>query len=364
MELGEPDLVPVTDLGLDPPIVEQITGEKSWGFSIGGFSVKGIDAWSVCKRNIMNHAQACRKLDFDAVTVSDEALYRRGWVPKFVNENTFVDEWGKVLRTDIDTKTTWWVDGTVETPQDLENYEPPSPNAPGRMELLERLVKEVSEEMVVMAGGHTGFSFFWRIRRGGMDKFFRDLYVNPSFARKLMDKVSKACLEWDKAILDTGIDILFVTDDYAGNHGPFLNPKLFKEIEIPNLARVVKEARRKGIPVFKHSDGNLYPILDDIVNTGIFGLHPMEPGAMEIGDVKEEYGNRICLLGNVDCRHVLPYGTEEDVRGDVRRCIDAAAKGGGYVLTSSNTLHANVKVENVYTMYDEARKYGKYPLTK
>ena len=81
-------------------------------------------------------------------------------------------------------------------------------------------------------------------------------------------------------------------------------------------------------------------------------------------DVKERYGSKICILGNVDCRRVLPFGTEEEVRRDVRRCIDAAANGGGYILASSNSLHANCKVENIYTMIDEARKYGRYPLSR
>jgi uroporphyrinogen decarboxylase len=81
---------------------------------------------------------------------------------------------------------------------------------------------------------------------------------------------------------------------------------------------------------------------------------------MDLGDVKAKYGDRICLLGNVDCKYVLPYGSGDDVRRDVRRCIDAAGKNGGFVLTSSNSMHSNVKVENIYTMVDEARKYGKY----
>ncbi len=71
------------------------------------------------------------------------------------------------------------------------------------------------------------------------------------------------------------------------------------------------------------------------------------------------YGDKICILGNVDCRCILPFGTEEEVRRDVRRCINAAAGGGGYMLASSNSIHANCKVENVYTMMDETRRYGK-----
>ncbi|MBS7610300.1 nucleoside 2-deoxyribosyltransferase, partial [Candidatus Bathyarchaeota archaeon] len=138
--------------------------------------------------------------------------------------------------------------------------------------------------------------------------------------------------------------------------------QLFREFELPNLRRIIEFADKRGIPVLKHSDGNLYPIIDDMLEAGIKGLHPIEPGTMDLADIKRRYGNRICLLGNVDCRYVLPFGSEEDVRRDVRRCIDAAAEGGGFVLTSSNSLHANCKVENVYAMVDEAREYGKYPL--
>jgi uroporphyrinogen decarboxylase len=86
----------------------------------------------------------------------------------------------------------------------------------------------------------------------------------------------------------------------------------------------------------------------------------MEPGAMDIAEVKERYGDRIFVGGNVDCRIVLPYGSEAEVRRDVRRAIDAASSGGGHILMSSNSLHANVKAANVLAMIDEARKYGKY----
>lgn len=81
---------------------------------------------------------------------------------------------------------------------------------------------------------------------------------------------------------------------------------------------------------------------------------------MDLADVKKRYGTRIFLRGNVDNMHILPYGSEEDVRRDVRRCIDAAAEGGGFILAESNSMHANVKTENIWIMIDEARKYGIY----
>jgi uroporphyrinogen decarboxylase len=115
------------------------------------------------------------------------------------------------------------------------------------------------------------------------------------------------------------------------------------------------------VPFLRHSDGNLYPILEDLVNLGIDGLHPIEPKVMDLAYVKKRYGDKIFLRGNVDCAYVLPFGSEEDVRRDVRRCIDAAARGGGFILADSNSLHSNVKTENILVMIDEARKYGGYP---
>jgi uroporphyrinogen decarboxylase len=105
-------------------------------------------------------------------------------------------------------------------------------------------------------------------------------------------------------------------------------------------------------------------MLDALIDLGIDGLNPIEPQVMDLADVKRRYGHRVYLQGNVDCTWILPYGTEEDVRRDVRRCIDAAAKGGGFVLAESNSMHPNVKFENILIYVDEARKYGKYPLRR
>lgn len=113
--------------------------------------------------------------------------------------------------------------------------------------------------------------------------------------------------------------------------------------------------------MIEHSDGNLNPILSDLIEPGLNGLHPIEPAAMKISSVKQQFGDRICVIGNVDCGNTMTLGTEDDVRRDVRRCIDEASAGGGHVLSASNTLHWQIPVRNVLAMVDEAKKYGRYP---
>jgi uroporphyrinogen decarboxylase len=306
--------------------------------------------------------EACTKLGFDAVpAMSDYAAVTKAYKPRFIDNSKYIDQWGRIVQPSREAKTDYFVGGTVQSLEDLDNYEPPNAFHPDVTQMIKTAFERTKkQDVVTMAQCHSGWHMAFQVR-GGIDKMVIDLYRNPVFARKLLEKIAKSCQAFAEAFIEAGADLLFVTDDYADTHGPFMSPSLFREYELPNLRKIVEIGRKHGVPVLKHTDGNVYAILDDLVDSGIGGLHPIEPGAMELADVKAKYGSRICLLGNVDCRYVLPFGNEEDVRKDVRRCIDAAAKGGGFVLTSSNSIHANVIVENVYVMVDEARRYGKYP---
>jgi uroporphyrinogen decarboxylase len=321
----------------------------------------GSETWDSSINYKLAMIEACNKLDFDAVpALSDYSLTTKSYKPEFIEDKKFVDQWGRIMQTSIEGKTTYFMDGTIKTPDDLDSYEPPNAFHPDTYEMMEKILKPIKgEDIVIMGQCHSGWHLAFQIR-GGIDKMAIDFYRNPRFARKLVDKVAQAGQRFAEAFIEVGVDVLFVTDDYADTHGPLISPKLFREYELKNLKNIVDLGKKHNVPVLKHSDGNLNPILDDIIDTGIDGLHPIEPGAMNLKEVKEKYGERICIVGGVDCRYVLPYGKEEDVRRDVRRVIDDAGKNGGFILASSNSLHANVKVENIYTMVDEARKYGKY----
>jgi uroporphyrinogen decarboxylase len=362
LELREPDLIPITDAGLDPPIVEQVIG-RPLDHARGRperISMQEAGDWQSSLEFRLAMVEACMKLDFDAAPVfSDYSLATRSYAPKFIEPEKFVDQWGRVMKRSAKGKTTYFVGGTVTTMEALDRYEPPDAFHSDIVEMMERILKAIKDEDIVTIGElHSGWHLAFQVR-GGIDKIAIDSYRNPDFAANLVDKMAAACQRFAEAMIEAGVDVLFVTDDYADNHGPYINLKLLREHELPSLKKIVDKAHHHGVPVLKHSDGNLYPILDEICATGIDGLHPIEPGPMDLGDVKAKYGGRICLLGNVDCKYVLPYGSEDDVRRDVQRCIDAGGKNGGFVLTSSNSMHSNVRVENIYTMVDEARKYGK-----
>ena len=111
-----------------------------------------------------------------------------------------------------------------------------------------------------------------------------------------------------------------------------------------------------------HSCGFVEPLLPDMVDAGIDCLDPIDPGAgLDLATIKRSHGGRICLKGNVDCAGVLPSGAPDEVAAATRECIEAAEANGGYILSSSNTIHRGVKPENYRAMLQALREYGKYP---
>jgi uroporphyrinogen decarboxylase len=204
----------------------------------------------------------------------------------------------------------------------------------------------------------------WSVFLNGFENLLTNFLVEPEFAHRLMDTVLEVTLRIARNAVRAGADVIVIADDYAGNDSPFFSPAVFKEFVLPRLKRMVDAVHEEGARVVKHSDGNLWPILDLIVDTGVDGLNPMEPIAgMDIGKIKQRYGKRLCLIGNIDCAYILSEASTSEVEAAVKECILRASAGGGHIISSSNAIHSSVKPENYRTMIAATKKYGRYPLS-
>ncbi len=148
--------------------------------------------------------------------------------------------------------------------------------------------------------------------------------------------------------------------DLAFNTNTLMSPDQYAEFLGPYHKEIVDNVHRKGARIFKHSDGNLWPILDMLLDCGFDGIHPIQPQCMDIGEVKQHLTGRACVMGNIDCMYVLCDATTDEVEQTVRDTIEAAAPGGGYIISSSNSVHPGCKPENYIAMVRAARSYGKY----
>jgi len=191
----------------------------------------------------------------------------------------------------------------------------------------------------------------------GIEHFSLMLYDNPGLVLKLLDIfIDWACKAVAK-INGLGFDFMIVPEDLAWKQGPMFSPKTIRELFIPRMKKVAEKIK---VPWIYHSDGNLLPILDDLLTLGMNGLANIEPNAMDINEVKKRYGRRVCLVGNIDLHYTLTQGTPEETEAEVRKRIQEVGSGGGYILASSNSLAAYCKPENVLAMQRALLKYGPY----
>ena len=157
-----------------------------------------------------------------------------------------------------------------------------------------------------------------------------------------------------------GLDGFALCSDYCLNTGPCLSPRQFRQFVTPYLTRLIKGQRDLGFYTIKHTDGNIMPILDQLVDAGPHALHSIDPQAgVDIAEVKRLVGDRVCLIGNVNCG-LLDSGTDEEVVESVRYCLQHGMPGGGYIFSTSNCIYTGMRLARYELMLDTWRQYGNY----
>lgn len=246
-------------------------------------------------------------------------------------------------------------DGMIKTESDLAMVELPDPHDDGMYAEAEEFVKGKGDYALAFV---TRIGMFQTVLSMGMEGFSVALYDNRSLVVKLLDMYFDWMAVVAERISKMGFDLFFTTDDFAFKSGMMFSPALFRELMVPRYRRVLEKVT---IPWVLHSDGDITKAVDDLIDLGVAGLHPNEKGAVDIRAMKREYGDRVCLLGNVDL-NLLTLGSPQEVDNEVLELIRDVGPGGGYILTSGNSLASYLNPECVIAMVQAAKKYGRYPI--
>lgn len=298
------------------------------------------------------HHDFAVRMGHDAVIV--DPIYKK----EKVGEKRWRSEWGYVTQ-DTDEEHGIEVESPIKTLDDFKRYTPPDPHAPGRYAAVEEAVKKYQGEIAVICHLNDVVSLPRYLM--GMHNLLMGIIAKPELVKGLVEMSVQMNLEMAKEVAARGIKIVYTGDDYAYNKGPLMSPKHFREIFYPGLKRVVQGFKDLGLYVIKHTDGNLWPILDMIIDSGIDCLDPIDPqGGMDLAEVKAKYGDRIALKGNVDCAHLLTFGTPDEVVEATKLALSKGMPGGGFILSSSNSIHSSVKPENYAAMVHTVQEYGLY----
>jgi uroporphyrinogen decarboxylase len=303
----------------------------------------------------------CRSHNEFAVRMGHDAvLADPNFKKEQVGDKRWRSEWGYVVQYGAEEHGIE-VESPIQTMADFERYTAPDPYAPGRYASIEETIRQYGDSKAVIVHLNDVFSLPRYLM--GMENLLMAIVTDPELVRALVGMSVDINLEMAREVAARGAKIVYTGDDYAGNRGPLMSPKHFRDLFYPGLRRVMGGYKELGLYVIKHTDGKLWPIIDMVIDSGIDCLDPIDPQAgMDLADVKAKYGHRVALKGNVDCAQTMTFGTPEDVIAETKAALRKGAPGGGFILSSSNSIHSSVKPENYLAMLDTLAKYGGYPI--
>lgn len=216
----------------------------------------------------------------------------------------------------------------------------------GLMETARHIRRLTGDEYMLTAHGDGTFA----IPDGeNMVEFSYWLADSPDKAHETAENMANKAIERNKELVDAGFDSFILCSDYCFNAGPFMSPKMFGEFVQPYLYKIIKGIRESGAYAIKHTDGNIMPILDQLVDCEPHALHSLDPMAgVDIKEIKRLVGHKVCLAGNVNCA-LMQTGTEAEVIESATYCLTHGKPGGGYIYCTSNIPFKGLPVDR-YTL--------------
>jgi uroporphyrinogen decarboxylase len=317
--------------------------------------------------------------------VPDESLLQRfdidfRWiVPHWVQvtERTdvpgYIDMWGVRYKAAGD-----WdhcvVDGapmrhaTVET---IDDFQWPDPNDPEQFKGLGEKAKRLYEntDFVIGADAIKAGVLMNALQMRGYDQFFMDLVIDKSFAEALMDRILKTLKEmWSRYLAEVGpyVQLAYVTDDLGSQSSLLISPKMFREMLKPRMKELHDHIKNQAdVKLMFHTDGAVLPLVDDFLEMNVDILNPVQTSVAGLDDtysLKERFGDRLSFHGAMDVQQMLPNASTDELELEIARRIYDLGRDGGFILAPCHNIGHDIPPENVVTLFEKAREYGRDPI--
>ncbi len=285
----------------------------------------------------------------------------------------FIDDWGG---GQVEIEAGVWYPGVhplkdATTMDAIESYAWPDMGDPYRVAHVKEQTKQLVQEnqYAIMGVPWLLFPLERAFAMQGMDTFLLNMAMYPDFAKALLRKITDLCETLMGHFLEEAgenLDIIKIGDDLGTQEKLMISPRMYREILKPFHAELIQfiKARTKA-KVFFHTDGDVFDLIDDFVEMGVDILNPIQTSAgkmANLSELKKRYGRNIIFCGAIDTQRILPTGTPEEVRQEVRRVIQILGEGGGYMLASVHTIMNEVPPQNILAMVDAVEEFGYYPL--
>lgn len=338
----EPDRVPLAEAAISYEAMSQFLGKKV------------VDA------DVASQVEFWTRAGYDYIALTVGMMQ-----PGKVTEDSAISKVIKnvLLRDTADQENddSWNLEkrAVINGEKDFENF-PWEEAARLDLEKFYEVQKYLPEGMKIIALSGKIFTLTWLLM--GFENFGINLVLNPKFVEKIFAKVAEiqyAALS--KIVNIPNVAAIWAVDDLAFKTGPMISPQAFREYVFPWYKQFGKICHENGLYFFFHSDGVLWDLIDDLIAIGVDALHPIDPTCMDIEEVKQKVGAKLCLIGNID-NDLLMKGTPVEVAELTKKRIKALAPGGGYMLGAGNSIPEWANIENYRAMIETNFKYGFYPI--
>jgi len=236
--------------------------------------------------------------------------------------------------------------------RDLDAYAWPDPHEPHLLDEAAVLRERVGDTAFVVPNiGWALFERAWSLR--GMENVLLEIALDPGYIGELLDRIVDIRLVVIERYLELGVDGGYFGDDYGAQVSTLFSPSSWRELIKPRLARLFQPFLDRDLPVMLHSDGDIAPIIPDLVEIGLTALNPVQPEVVDHEWLHREFDGRLALYGGVSTQTVLPSGTPEEVKAAARTCVaDLAPNGTGLMLAPSHRMMSDVPMANVEALLD------------
>lgn len=352
----QPDRVPIFESNINEPVLQElreilgIAGEENGGEQSQIVSQESGDGG----KKVDLYCDVVDTLGIDAT------CYKVSIELREVGDGKGEDKFRRVYRLSPHGEPLP-VESRISGLEDLENFDMAAQLQGNDLRSVERVIQRFGESRAHFLTLIDPFKIGWR-NRGGMQKFLMDFRRNQELVHALNRKATDYLLAVIDRAVELGIDAFLMNGDYADERGLIFSREDYVEYFRPYHQQLVEKVHQKGKKIIKHTDGKAWDLMEEFVKVGFDGFHPIQPQCMDIEEVKAKYGDQLCLVGNIDCRELLVNGNPEEVRRTVKETILKAGAGGGYMISSSNSIHPGVKPENYLAMVEATKEHGEYPL--
>lgn len=296
--------------------------------------------------------------DLERALGEDMLLTSVGWANSYyLDDQDYTDEWG-----------VGWIVQPYETPfgrghyteiayhplsdeRAIINYCPPDPNRPELYSAAEQMIHDFKDDFwIVGVTVTTIFETAWALR--GLEQIMMDMITNSDLADHILDIPYEYHLAAAKKLVQLGVDMIWTGDDVGAQSRMLISPKMWRRFLKPRMASFIAELKAIN-PVIKiayHTDGNVIPIIPELIEIGIDVLNPVQPACMEPSFIKDQFGDRLCFWGTIDEQHTLPFGSPAEVEAEVLQRLKTIGKDGGLILSPTHHVQLDTPLENFWAM--------------